>query len=226
MKIISNFKDYYDFLQGEYGIDPKAVYERVCKDASGHKISLYVPEFLRPRPFFNNEQEEQQYDEQRKQPRLYMLAICGRIYCATEQNGVLMHGPQAWPDNIDKEDIYLHLILKKNKKLNDMLSAYPEKLHRDLYKYHLRTTDLNEKHLCPVILLEEGTEFANILNPRLSDFQFAKVIPPKELFLMITDFLLKERPMQEKKVDPKERNKQRILAHGFDLKKSFRKDKK
>lgn len=28
MKIISKFKDYYDYLQGIYGQDPKATYER------------------------------------------------------------------------------------------------------------------------------------------------------------------------------------------------------
>lgn len=29
MKLISNFKDYYDFLIGKYGIDEKCVYERI-----------------------------------------------------------------------------------------------------------------------------------------------------------------------------------------------------
>lgn len=35
MKIISNFKDYYDYLTGIYGIDPKVVYER--------KLEVYNP---------------------------------------------------------------------------------------------------------------------------------------------------------------------------------------
>ena len=94
MKIISNFKDYYDFLQGEFGVDLKAVYERICKDGSGHKAGVYVPEFMKPRPsIFHSKWEEEQYDKRRQRPTLFRLAICGRIYCVSEQNGVLLHGP-------------------------------------------------------------------------------------------------------------------------------------
>ena len=229
MKLITNFKDYYDFLQGEFGIDPKAVYERICKDGSGNKIGLYVPVFKRPKPsFFEREWDEEQYDNEQKKHKLYLIAVCGTIYCVVEQGGTLTHGPTSWDDGAgeftDRMDVFLG-----SKKTHELIARYPRDIGLDMRVYHLKRTSLNEQYKCPVILLEryhDGDLYANVLNPRLSDFQFAKAMPPKQMFLAITNFLLKDRPIEERKMDPKDRNKQRILAHGFDLKTSFRKDKK
>jgi hypothetical protein len=215
MKLITNFKDYYDFVQGEYGIDPKAVYERVCMTPNGHKGGMFVPEFLRPVPFFQNEHEEEAYHSHRKEPNLYRLAICGIMYYVAEENGTLFHGPRSWANEKEK---------------SKGLFWFPKKLNTS---GHLQPTDVNEKHKCPVILMSRHSKWedhpsynqADVLNLRLKDFQFAKVIPPKDMFLMLTNFLLKDRPKTEKPVDPKDQNKQRIVAHGFDLKSSFRKTK-
>jgi hypothetical protein len=61
VKIISNFKDYYDHIQGQYGIDEKVTYERICQTkekVSWRKTGVYKP--------LND--------------CLYLLAVCGVLY--------------------------------------------------------------------------------------------------------------------------------------------------
>lgn len=223
MKIISNFKDYYDFLQGTWGQDPKAVYERVCMAPDGKKEGIHVPEFMRPsEPNENDERNPMQHTYSGKEPRLYYLAICGTIYCIGEEKRNLYHGPQTWSSPKEKDD---------------GLTWFPFKIRRQAEINHLKKTDLNEKYSCPIILThpnewckrEDGSwgygALSDVLNPRLKDFQFAKVVPPEQMFLMLTNFLLNLNNVEEKPIDPKEKNKQRIVAHGFDLKTSFRKPK-
>jgi hypothetical protein len=59
MKIISKHKDYYDYLQGEFGIDEKIVYTRNC-----------YPFCIKDNDFTDSK---------------YAFAICGRVYFV-EQN--------------------------------------------------------------------------------------------------------------------------------------------
>lgn len=79
MKLISNFRDYYDFLQGSYGIDPKVIYERICLTAVGDKwkkAGLYKPDYTKP------EWGQPDYlDRPTRTVEEAWLAICGKIYC-------------------------------------------------------------------------------------------------------------------------------------------------
>lgn len=83
MKIISNFKDYYDYVIGVYGIDPKAVYERICEtetEVNGKKewvkSGLYKPMHLTTDIRVAS----------------YMIGFCGTIYCIYWMDGKFYFG--------------------------------------------------------------------------------------------------------------------------------------
>ncbi len=178
MKIVSEFKDYYDHLQWERGSDPKVTYERVPRFADGEPAN-FVPEFLRPRPYFGTRKEADVYWERRKKPNLIVLAVCGRLYCIAEEGGTLKHGPRFWSD--PKAD-------------SVGIAAFPASI-RARSTVHLRQTDLNDRHRSPVILLKDGWGLEpDVLDPCLANFKFDKVLPPEAMFMALTDFFLKYRP--------------------------------
>ena len=90
MYVKSNYKDFYDFLQGIYGVDPKVVYERICqtkKDDKWVKSGVYKPMHI----------------EFPKEYRFYMLAICGTIYCVFYYNNKFYIPTKAIMDIARKE---------------------------------------------------------------------------------------------------------------------------
>lgn len=214
MKIISNFKDYYDYLQGVYGIDEKVVYERTCKAWKGDwNINKSKYENLRweKEPLHRPPHVEFPYDIDYepsvgvsvRKPKLekYKLAICGTIYVvwaycgkyyigeagrkALEDSGITVEGSQ---------------YLWAKRKTIDAIK-----------------TDQNEKENCPVILLTEQTEQANILNVRLTDFGINQVISPHDMYVMISNFITREKPVVDTRT-----NVEKIEGKGFDKKTSFR----
>lgn len=197
MKIISNFKDYYDFLTGKYGIDEKCVYERVCstegQDGKWWKAGIYKPKHLEPGAVYS-------FD---------MIAVCGTLYCCFFYRGKYYFGAEA-ANHIPKV-------------VNSDGYATHTTEHINLAKsFHLQKTDINEKEQCPVVLVENkwsGME-ATVKNIKLSDFDFAKVLPAEEIYIQISSFLLKEKPVVDNRTDV-----QKIVGKGFDKKTSFRNTK-
>ena len=202
MKLVSNFKDYYDYLIGTYGIDPKAVYHRVCETEiqkngvlSYEKQGLYKPPHLIPGT----------------RAATYTIAFCGTIYCVFWLEGKFYFGKESCSvsDQINKLDC--------NRDWNQRAEWY----------YHLYDTTLNDLTGCPVLLLRRR-EFKDPIdfrqqfwykakNPKLSDFGFPSIIPADECFMRITNFLLREKEIKDNRTD-----KEKIASKGFDVKTSFR----
>lgn len=178
MKLISNFKDYYDFLISKYGIDEKCIYERVCStehnDSKWYKSGVYNPNFNLEiyKPFRIN--------------------FCGKTYFGHYYNGKIYYG-------LDAEFIPKSFKTDWGRMSRDIVSEPKD-------------TDINEINKCPVMIGKD------IKNPKLSDFQFGKVMPAEEAFLQISNFIMREPLIINKQSD-----KEKIVAHGFDLKSSFRK---
>lgn len=88
MRIVSKYKDYYDYLQGKYGIDPLRVYVRHSsipkKDDAGNRIwekaGMYVPPFLDDKYFYGNEFKKSDY-------HCEIIAIAGTIYVVYYYHG-------------------------------------------------------------------------------------------------------------------------------------------
>ena len=102
MKIISKFKDYYDYLLGKYGSDPKCVFDRTKKieTAINHQLdfnctscdqNLYDPDHI-----FNYR----------------LLVICGKYYPLIAKGGVTKSSNFRLITESDLEDDRIYKSLK------------------------------------------------------------------------------------------------------------------
>jgi len=173
MKIVSNFKDYYDFLIGKYGIDPKVVYERVCETETPQhswvKSGIYRPEYLDLPGYY-----------------YYGIAFCGTTYKVCCYNGKVYIGDEV-------------LVLRK---FVDKENAYKLPTEREYLTGHNKPTDVNEKLNCPVVLLPRYTfDGEGTKNVKLADFQFGRLVPPEDAYLRIVEFLTREPIIKDTRTD-------------------------
>lgn len=174
MKIISNFKDYYDFLQGKYGIDTKVVYERVMETKNVNswvKTGIYRPSYLDLDGYY-----------------FYKIAFCGTLYCIWCNNKKAYIGEEVKRLNSSSVSAEYRANFATDK--------------IELQK-HGKETNINAKLNCPVVLAstswydeENGTK-----NIKLADYQFGRIVPPEEAYLKIIDFLTKEPVIKDTRTD-------------------------
>jgi len=215
MKIISPYKDYYDYLQGVYGIDEKVVYERVCyasinTKGDWQKTGLYKPQYIIS--------SDCRYE-------VCLLAICGTFYRVYIINGKFYFGLN-YADF--KEGKYSHIrkilpIDKFREFTGDLNNNCAFWNYGDSSKdrYHLTKNDLNEKNNCPVLLIKGDRQSSGndiiAKNVRLSDFGINQIISPHDIYVAISNFLSREKPVVDNRTDV-----QKIIGKGFDKKTSFR----
>ncbi len=199
MKIISKYKDYYDYLQGEFGIDDVLTYDRRSDN------------IIRP------------LQDPPDDPfaRCYSFAICNQGYAVFSYNNKFYH-------TID-ELVKLDVILKKAGKrtIFTLGYGYHKNQRKAIWDTFNPKTDINKKLRKPVLVSSENSPFAKDEGweiPLLREFGFARIIDPKTLFIEISNFMgwLNDNP----EIPNKQTNKEKIVSHGFDLKKSFRHRKK
>jgi hypothetical protein len=219
MKIISKHKDYYDYLQGIYGIDELVVYDRRTENLIKHIDSIKL--------------------------EIYDFAICDFIYRIYFYKNKSYHTPDELielhhlliNDNyIGSDDRKVYLLKTyeyssnwvKNKGIED--SA---KRHFDEYNH---STQINKNLRIPILIKNEFGEIIHEKSfngrigrtfntsrwsiPDLSSFGIAKYIPAVEIYQRITEFIswTKDNP----EIPNKQTDKEKVLSHGFDIKQSFR----
>lgn len=202
MKIISNFKDYYDHQVAKFSIDPLVTYERVCQmqdfslKGGWIKSGLYKPSFSQP--------------DTRRRFAFQLIAFCGTIYAYT-----------FWKDKVyfisDYKDVLTNLSKSTIHWSDEVDYRHCEP------ELHGKSTTLNIEHNCPVMLVDnspDGRIYPIVKNPRLADFSFAKAIEPEVAWMQINDFFISQPAVVNNQTD-----KEKISAHGFDLKHSFRNTK-
>jgi hypothetical protein len=193
MRIISNFKDYYDFMTGKYGIDPKVVYTRIPEGP------LYVPHYKTISP---------------DRIESWVIHFCGKTYFIYYTFGDWFFGSDILKANPRKYPTSHFPIDNPGKTIREWKSLWDEKknkwIARDL-RVQGAPTDVNEKMKCPVVV-------GDIINPKLADFNFAKIFSPEDAFITISNWLSREKEIINLQTD-----KEKVVSHGFDLKKSFRK---
>lgn len=210
MKIISNFKDYYDFLIGKYGTDEKVVYERICStendDKKWTKSGIYKPQHTLDGAIYSFE----------------IIAVCGIIYCCYYYRGKFYFGSEA-SDYIPKK-IKRGIYESDIDTSSDLRMSFIPKDSNDIFfqsrVIHLSKTNLNEKENCPVLILSRDLQYAQVKNPKLADYDFGKVLSAEECYVQINNFLSREKPVVDNRTDI-----QKIVGKGFDKKTSFRKEK-
>lgn len=211
MKIISKYKDYYDFLQGVNGIDEKIVLDRT----EFHPTEKFITE-----------------------DTFFRFHICGYKVEGLYRDGKFLYGKELEKYHIQKnrffskenQDDYYCIserrlygrntidILKEPKKIEDgkspndylncpvliecMFGKY--KCESDVYVYNSSYTRTRDYDKFPI----------------LKDHQLNKVFSAEEIWIMLYNWLSKEKTIENKQTD-----KEKIVSHGFDLKHSFRNTK-
>ena len=226
MKIISKHKDYYDYLQGIYGMDEVMTYDRRTDNLIRRKdIGSGLPgEYL-----------------------THEFAICNKVYTLFEYKRKVYH-------TVD-EIIELDRILKKdNKAKYDLLDygrwswrARSEQAAADnLFKESNHDTDVNKIIRQPVLINTGGGEFthtkvkehksgyyrsSSVMDtdkkestgwsiPILKEFGLAKYYKADQLYQDVSAFIAWTKDHPE--IPNKQTNDEKIHSHGFDKKVSFR----
>ena len=198
MKIIDNKKDYYDYVSGIYGIDEDITYDR-----RGSIPSKQIKETIHE---FDNEVLPYPTNEW-----TYVTVVAG---------------VKIWNIELHRE------IVSGKIKLSARL--WTGKRTYKVYKYippSFPFSEHPESYLSkesPLVLLVNvdrwwGAKGMVIKNPILSGLPIVSLLPAEEVWQGIYDYLIK---IREPDITDNRTDIEKLEAHGFDKKTSFRKDKK
>ena len=195
MKIISKYKDYYDYLMGIYGVDEKIVLDRtefgvplysnvvrfyIC----GKRLDGYF-DSTENRFYFGDDLVAKFPKRERKVSKWLRRFYANRREDLTERSV-----------SIPRPSSFSHLL------------AYPD-LALDLDR-------VNEKNNCPIMCsglsLNEFIRF-----PKLEETGISKILPPQEIYLMLCEWLAPKDDITDNRTDV-----EKLLSAGFDKKSSFR----
>jgi len=193
MKIISKYKDYYDYLSGIYGEDPKLILDR----RNSNLLHLY-----------NNSKIE--------------LYIAGYIIEGLYKDNKYYFGKDLKPfiqkDNLS---LFARRYLSRHEKRDYNKSVHIKYKDNDFWCYLEPVKDIlytNNNKNCPILV-----KYANriIKYPKLIDLKLAKFIEPKTIYFWLVEWLSTQITNKEK-IQTIISNAEKIEAKGFDKKKSFR----
>ena len=217
MKIISPFKDYYDWVAGKYGGgDPRLVYKRTkiegknTKDRAWHDI---VSGRWYPLSTINADR----YRQGKSMYGFNVLIFCGRQYLVVKIDGAT---------NIFSEEKHPDLWEILNRTPKGIASLLVEHTSIDFYlgKQTQFAENLCKQYDQPVLLIVDnlGATVSNRI-PVLQDVGFASVMSAEQCYQEISHFLgnvLRESPDTKPPVEINDKYK--IIGAGFDTKTSFR----
>ena len=248
MKIISKFKDFYDYKVAKYGVDEKLIYNRKTY------CDYYKMQFQYFNPLENNAEKisvEDFNNNLKEHVKLFdkinhnKILIVGEkiVHLFFTENGVYTHFDIKNPEDLKKKYGYYsyytevrEITFNDEKKFDiyssfkyvwDELFSYDRK--RFLPRVNISKDDIlfNE----PMILIECLGEIFNKKNSSdrifIYKFTYNPILSKLGLYLdedfiwqSLVDFLSNKR--SEKEISPEVSNENKILSKGFDLKTSFR----
>lgn len=208
MKIISKYKDYYDYLVGIYGEDPLIILDR---------RNYQIPNFYGS-----------------KEPRKIRLYICDWNYEGLYINEKFYYGKAIEPFAMKSklEGVWYRKYLKRNENKEEESYTIKDKngdyvkdgSHAMVIQIKPVKTKVNTKVGIPILLRQEfvyNNPLEQIENfytyPILKELNFKSCVPPEDMFLMLSSFMAKK----DSQIDTRT-NKEKIITAGFDLKESFR----
>jgi hypothetical protein len=211
MKLIGNgIKDYYDYLIHQYGEDPLVILDRrpigefkndynnkATGSYSGKHVDKIYGEFKSDRGVYDRFGRLNSTEK--------WLVLNGRVYpvvrasdykfeLANEDNSTEVSRSEWWFSRFDftKTGVTIPSMVKLSKELNR----------------HCFIFDDGNKYVYPTI-------------PNLSEIGFTKVKQAQEVYLETVDFI-SEHFAKEMEQIVQMNDREKIVSHGFDLKKSFR----
>lgn len=229
MYIISKFKDYYDSVAGQKGIDKTIVFERMIIETEYSVLShkkyawrqLNLPEYGDIYRYGRSKVGSKSFE-------LFLVGFCGKIYIGAKVVTIL--------DSYKTDTTYIYGL----DNIKEQICIYfkkPDYFNSDRLKHleHIISLTTNSKALelfytykTPQFILYKTDYNINgghnlIINGSLKDIQFYKHVDTAEAFqeieMYITGVLgINNKPMVEIS------DKHKIVGHGFDPKWSFRKE--
>lgn len=217
MRLHTDFHDYYDNAVG-YGIDDNVHYNRFTKEVEV-KIKLRVD--LPPVGL-----------------ETYLLGFCGKIYPIVglkKLNRSIYECEYDYGDYEVIEKYYAYSFEeadKKDREWDEFCRGFSysndrEKMELKQFFIHWSFQDdsifLEYKTPVWIVKLDRNESFG-FINPKLKDYSFDRIKDPftafQEISMYLSNILVEQKEVAEIE------DKFRIEQHGFDLKKSFRKEKK
>ena len=240
MKIISKFKDFYDYKVVKYGVDEKLVYTRktYCEYFQGFFRDINIDYRISEDDFNKNLKENTKVTDEKN---IHKILFIGEklIHLFFIENGVYTHLDIKNNEDLRKFTDFEYrkeITFKDGKKFNiytrfkddwEYLLSYDRK---KLINLNIDKDDiiLNE----PILLIEYIGKCNNekakryyspslykfIYNPNLS--QMGVYIDEDFVWQSLVEFLSIKR--SEKEISPEVSDENKILSKGFDLKTSFR----
>ena len=244
MKIISKFKDFYDYKVTKYGVDEKLVYNRktYCEYFQGFFRDINIDYRILEDDFNKNLKENTKVTDEKN---IHKILFIGEklIHLFFTENGVYTH-----LDIKNNEDLRKYTDFEYRKKITfkdgKEFNIYTR--FKDDWEYLLSydrkkliNLNINKDNVIlnePILLIEYIGECNNekakryyspslykfIYNPNLS--QMGVYIDTDFIWQSLVEFLSDKR--SEKEIIPEVSNENKILSKGFDLKSSFRPDMK
>lgn len=200
MKIISKYKDYYDYLIGVYGVEPKLVLDR----RKGYRL---------------NEDN----------PTYFTLAICDKLidvfydgekcYCG---EGLYKVGKEIDYRLFNRFSLGMDTekrILIKYKTKN-YLGGFDD--HEVRLNPVIRETDINIREGCPIIRLDaNNTVDRAMVYPHLGDCNIGSIYTAEEMFTMLSNWL-SQRITEEENIVDNRSDVDKLQDKGFNKVCSFR----
>ena len=241
MKIISKFKDFYDYKVAKYGVDEKLVYTRktYCEYFQvliGNISNINIDYRISEDDFNKNLKNDiKPIDEK----NIHKILFIGEklIHLFFTENGVYTHFDIKNENDLRKLNDFQYkkeITFKDGRKFN-IFSKFGSDWE-DLLSYNrkkLITYDIDKDDIIlnePMLLIEYFGESYNknlkyhrslykfTYNPNLS--QMGVYIDEDFIWQSLVEFLSNKR--SEKEISPEVSNENKILSKGFDLKTSFR----
>ena len=247
MKIISKFKDFYDYKVAKYGVDEKLVYNRktYCDYYKILHINILTDENRRVsvEDFNSNLKEHTKLFNKSNHNK---ILIVGEkiVHLFFTEDGIYTHFDLKNPKDIAKEKVYKYwayytdikeITFNDGKKF-EIYIAFAE-LWNDFFNYDrkrfLSYLNIPKDDILfnePMILIEyvgevdkktiryQNSIYKISYNPNLS--QMGIYFDEDFIWQSLVEFLSNKR--SEKEISPKVSNENKILSKGFDLKTSFR----
>jgi len=203
MKIISKYKDYYDYLTGIYGIDDKLILDRT------EFYNSNIPIFDKKITFI----------------------ICGLIIDGLFHDGKFYYGEilRTFVERrkSERRNNYHYKLLYFGADTNTVyIKTYGCKNSLAFsIKPIIDKSKFNENLDCPILIVDNlgDYELSGIRVskfPILKDYNIQSILKPNDIYQMIYDFLSRSKDIVNNQTD-----KEKIIGKGFDYKHSFRNTK-
>lgn len=205
MKIISKYKDYYDFLVGTYGIDENYIYDRT---------EFYNLPYIKSDKMVTN------------------LIIGEYKFVGLWMGGKCYFGDSVAKFSDELNSDLFKRVYFSNRNITDKTHYFIKdgRFHIEIPKTPVFLGDSSPSFEldCPVLIETSHWETENVKkyrkNPILSQYNLVSGYSADDVYHKLNDWFSRRNTMKEKDV-PVGDDSVRIVSAGFDLKTSFRKGK-